>query len=575
MSVPTETVKPEVTPSHITGLENQGDPKIPIDRRHDLDALRAVAMLLGIVLHAALAFAPIPWTVNDSQQSDFYSVLFAMIHGFRMPLFFLVSGFFTAMLWRKRGFAKMFKQRSLRIGLPLILGCFTIIPAMWAVIFFVSQAPKDSAVADVFRFLSEGKTEAAEASLDEGNVALDAVDPASGSTMLTVAAFCGHPETVGMLLSRGADVHQKNRDAGTALHAAVFMGRVESSKKLLLAGADPNVKDGNGNTPQDNLKIDFATTQFVAQMFGQSVQQEELEEARLQIAELMGADQATMQQLADSGQSSSNPAWQALYGLLFQVPAFMHLWFLAFLCWMVLAFGGYSIIVNAINFDFVPRWLVCSPASLLWLVPLTMIPQSLMTQGSFGPDSSVGLLPLPSVLVYYAIFFFFGAVYWDMKDDVGRLSQAWGVTLSVALLIVFPIGLEIVSGTFGLLSKESMGISPSVLSLLGNFLQSLFAWMMIIGSIGMFRAFFREENKTMRYVSDSSYWLYLVHLPLVVLAQWFVKDLPIPGLVKFLGIIVVVTAVLLISYEYGVRYTVIGKMLNGPRKRVSKDPQTL
>jgi peptidoglycan/LPS O-acetylase OafA/YrhL len=37
-------------------------------RRHDLDALRAVAMLLGIVLHAALAFAPLEWIVKDSQQ---------------------------------------------------------------------------------------------------------------------------------------------------------------------------------------------------------------------------------------------------------------------------------------------------------------------------------------------------------------------------------------------------------------------------------------------------------------------------------------------------------------------------
>lgn len=32
-------------------------------------------MLLGIVLHAALSFAPIPWSVEDSQQSDFYYVL--------------------------------------------------------------------------------------------------------------------------------------------------------------------------------------------------------------------------------------------------------------------------------------------------------------------------------------------------------------------------------------------------------------------------------------------------------------------------------------------------------------------
>ena len=91
-----------------------------IERRHDLDALRAIAMLLGIVLHAALSFSPIPWTVKDSQTSEVYSVLFAALHGFRMPLFFMLSGFFTAMLWRKRGLASLIKHRFKRIFLPTL-----------------------------------------------------------------------------------------------------------------------------------------------------------------------------------------------------------------------------------------------------------------------------------------------------------------------------------------------------------------------------------------------------------------------------------------------------------------------
>lgn len=103
------------------------------NRRHDLDALRAIAMLLGIVLHAALSFGSIPWTVTDVQQSEFYDVLFACIHGFRMPLFFMLSGFFTAMLWRKRGLGSLLKHRFKRIFLPLLIGCVTIVPAMWAV----------------------------------------------------------------------------------------------------------------------------------------------------------------------------------------------------------------------------------------------------------------------------------------------------------------------------------------------------------------------------------------------------------------------------------------------------------
>ena len=40
--------------------DSQTKPVNSSTRRHDLDALRAIAMLLGIVLHAALSFAPIP-----------------------------------------------------------------------------------------------------------------------------------------------------------------------------------------------------------------------------------------------------------------------------------------------------------------------------------------------------------------------------------------------------------------------------------------------------------------------------------------------------------------------------------
>ena len=56
-------------------------------------------MLLGIVLHAALAFTPDVWVVQDKERHDLFGLLVEAIHGFRMPVFFLMSGFFTAMLW--------------------------------------------------------------------------------------------------------------------------------------------------------------------------------------------------------------------------------------------------------------------------------------------------------------------------------------------------------------------------------------------------------------------------------------------------------------------------------------------
>jgi len=59
-----------------------------IPRRHDLDALRAFAMFLGIALHGAMSFVEFPWPVQDSRQHDLFGLFFFAVHGFRMPIFF-------------------------------------------------------------------------------------------------------------------------------------------------------------------------------------------------------------------------------------------------------------------------------------------------------------------------------------------------------------------------------------------------------------------------------------------------------------------------------------------------------
>ena len=102
-------------------------------RYHFLDGLRGVAMLLGIVLHGGMSFLGFPvWPAVDVKSDPVvFGWMLDVIHGFRMPLFFLVSGFFTAMMWKKRGTGGLVKQRLLRIGVPLLIGIliFNIIGA--------------------------------------------------------------------------------------------------------------------------------------------------------------------------------------------------------------------------------------------------------------------------------------------------------------------------------------------------------------------------------------------------------------------------------------------------------------
>ena len=351
------------------------DAKPASPRFHELDALRAVAMLLGIVLHAFLFLIPEAWPIQhpDPPALLYWTALNA-IHGFRMPVFFLLSGFFTAMLWERRGLRPLALHRVKRIALPLALGCLTVIPVnVWA---------------------------------------------------FSVGDF------------------------------------------------------------------QFAFWPFY---------------------------------------------W--LYG-------FHHLWFLWILLWLCAAF----LVLARLGVQFT------NP--ILWwaLIPLTLAPQLLMQEQIVGPDTSETLIPQPLVLAYYACFFFFGAFFFRRRITMRR---QWALALLPALLLAFPAAFVLL-----LPAEEVVWALP-----VSGVIQVAYAWLMCFGLIGLFCLIASRERPWVRYMSDSSYWLYLWHLPLIVFAQRLVLAWPMNAHLKYVLICVAVTAVLLATYQLGVRYTPIGTMLNGKRER--------
>lgn len=525
------------------------DTPASIARRHDLDALRAIAMLLGIVLHGALSFIPgigAFWGVQDSQAHSGFAVLLAAIHGWRMPLFFIVSGFFTAMLWRKRGLRALLWHRFQRIFLPLVLGTVTIIPLTWIVTIYVKSQ----------RTLPIEMVREQAAALSPG-----------GQLDVWGATAFNDLETLEHHVENGTELNALNADGSAPLHIAAFFGYDEAAEMLIDAGANPFLKNGRGETPQELIHIDWGTTKFIAGMFQIPLERERVEAGRERIGEMFEQlDQHAYAQKSEpiSAHSSGKSTFSisGVLEALMKIPLFGHLWFLWFLCWLVV---GYAIVVTCgtqWNVAAPPNWAIVSNWRYLWLVPLTAIPQFFMGEmgNEFGPDTSIGLLPIPSVLTYYAIFFGFGALYFDAQDQDVRVGRGWQWILPISLIVLFPMGLVMGDPETGL---ELTGVTKLGFALV----QVSYAWLVSFGLMGLFHRFSRGESKVMRYLSDSSYWLYLAHIPLIIYIQFLVADWTAPAVLKFGFVCVSTSALLLISYQYCVRYTPIGTLLNGPRHK--------
>ncbi len=521
----------------------------PETRRHDLDALRALAMLLGILLHALMTFVPGLWPVQDSSANAMVGVVVVLIHGFRMPLFFLVSGFFTALLWRRYGLKGVIRHRLLRILLPCVLGVLTIVPLYRFVVQATVTAPAVSIVSPPARTLVEavqrGSIEQARKLLAAG-AERNSPDSKFGGTPLSSAAMRGEVEMVQLLLEKGANASQPNADKSTPLNCAAFLGQDVIVAILIKNGADVHARTQRGDNPTDATYADGATIQQIVGILGLPARsQEDIEAGQKRCRALLPATVRQTEPLLTRVRNRYGAFLKAPY---FATPVFEHLWFLWFLVWLLPFFALWTRFADRIKIS--SRWTV-SPLRYLWVIPVTMVPQTLMgTQmPSFGPDTATGIVPPPHLLAYYGVFFFFGALYYEAGDTVGVLGKRWWLTLSLALGVFLPLGI----------------MTMSLPATMTASIQASYTWLMVFGCMGLARRFMSTENPTMRYLSDSSYWLYIAHLPLIVALQLLVRDLPLPLLVKLLIILGVSVIALLASYQLFVRYTVLGVLLNGKK----------
>jgi peptidoglycan/LPS O-acetylase OafA/YrhL len=558
------------------------------DRRSDLDALRGVAMILGIVLHATASFSSFPWPVHEIKFDTGLALLCMWIHGFRMPLFFILSGYFTQLVYEQRGLRKLVYQRLERIAIPLALGCVTILPLSSFVWQKASQTRHREPVVEA---IVRSELQPLRDWIAQGGDP-NHKDSLFGRPLVAWAALAENPPALELLVSNNADVNAAESSGNTPLHYAVFFGNASAFEYLVQHGSDPTAT----NNAKHNALLAIESSPFrAADLSGviglpEALRVDDVQHGRLAIKELLEkwldkqnqppiAVSAKLQQSLQESKDASfldslvTSYWNyrgsdrfilhfGSYQLhLFDSMFFEHLWFLAYLLWLLLFFTIFTAIGWKANHR--TYWLAVFATLFgqLWMGPLGP---------SFGPDSEFGLLPAPHLLIYYAGFFFFGTAIYscstprDASTGANFSEQTWFSThwrwiLPVCTLIVFPL---------------AIGTAP--IRPLSIILQPLFAWGMALGSIGAFEALFKatsskqtlgKQPSAVRWLADSSYWLYLAHVPVVIMAQYLVTSLPFTGWIKFFIVLAISLLILLVSYEWLVRYSWIGHILNGRKFR--------
>jgi glucans biosynthesis protein C len=98
------------------------------ERRHDLDWLRAIAILILLFFHTGMLFNPWSWHIKNAETSDTFRYWMVLSHYIRMPLLLFISGAGTIMAMGKRTLPQFATERFKKLFIPLLFGMFIIVP---------------------------------------------------------------------------------------------------------------------------------------------------------------------------------------------------------------------------------------------------------------------------------------------------------------------------------------------------------------------------------------------------------------------------------------------------------------
>jgi len=265
---------------------------------------------------------------------------------------------------------------------------------------------------------------------------------------------------------------------------------------------------------------------------------------------------AAEQALQVPGAKTETNAWTDAYQNT------MHFWFLHHLVLFVLMSAAFISLSRHLNANWHQRivtFVERSPLTQLELligalvIAILLWPNRLPLLGF-----SIKWLPQLDVLSSYFVFYLFGWSLFLRRDQLHYFdAHLRKHTLLATICVVIWYGL------FGwIMSNSETSITTGIIS---RIVLGLAIWYSVWAWLGVFLRYFSKPSKLVRYFSDASYWIYLVHLPLVVILQALLVSWDVPAMIKVLIVILATAAATTITYQFFVRSTFLGVFLNGRR----------
>jgi glucans biosynthesis protein C len=242
-------------------------------------------------------------------------------------------------------------------------------------------------------------------------------------------------------------------------------------------------------------------------------------------------------------------------------PSMAHLWFLYYLCMFYLMVPICRWVVRiSLRYEESLRRRMAGPAAPIILAAwtaLTLWP----FKGGQVHEGFIFFMPHSPSLLYYGTFFFLGYAIHTYREflqaTVRYMPMAW-----LCAAVLFPLSLMASA------ADTRVKSGGAVLHLAAVLLNGLCTWALIYGFIGAAQRFFERPSQWISYLAQSAYWVYLVHLPIVMFAGWCLLPCDLPAILKFVLVCSSTAVLAFVTFHYAVQNSWVSIFLHGRRLRL-------